>query len=111
VITWLIWLSLAVALAAVVASLVFVVLRGLELWRRVKAAGGAFSDGLGRVTTSTEVLAAQADSMGGATEKLDASLSRLAVSRARLRVLQQAWSEVSDPLGRVTDYVPREKEA
>jgi hypothetical protein len=105
------WLSLAVALVAVVASLVFVALRGLELWRRVRSTGGTLAREVDRITTATEVLTSHTEGMAGATEKLDASLARLAVSRARLAVLLRAWREVSEAWGSVRAYVPREKEA
>jgi hypothetical protein len=108
---WIFWLALAVTLAALIASLAFVGVRGLALWRQLRATGGDLLREVDRVTTSAEVLASQTESMAGATEQLDAALARLAVSRARLMVLLEAGGEVRSSLARVTGYVPREKEA
>lgn len=108
---WIFWLALAVAFAAVTASLAFAAVRGLALWRQVRATGGELLLEVDRVTTSAELLASQTGSMGGATERLDAALARFSVSRARLMVLLGAWAEVRSTLVRITGYIPREKEA
>ncbi len=105
------WLSLAVSLAAVIGAMVFVVRRGLALWRQFTATARALGWGLEQVGASAEATANQAEGLGGATERLDGAIALLAVSRARLRILQEAWSDLSAALGGVSSYVPREKKA
>ena len=107
----LVWLSLAVAVVAFGASLAFAVVRWLELWRQLKSTGRTLAEALDRVSAAADATATRADALGGATERLDAALRHLAQSRARLRVLQEAWSDVSASFGRVSGYVPREKRA
>jgi hypothetical protein len=105
------WLSLAVSLAAVIGAVVFVVGRGLALWRQLAATSRELGEGLERISASAEAASNQAEGLGGASERLDTAVARLAVSRARLRILQEAWSDVSAALGGVSSYVPREKKA
>jgi hypothetical protein len=92
-------------------SMAFAVVRGLALWRQFKASAGDLSAALERLTDRTEAVAERAERLGSATDGLDASLSRLGRSRARLGVLQHAWSEATSGIGTARSYVPREKKA
>ena len=74
-------------LACAIAATVFVVVRGVALWRQLKRAGGAFSSEL----SSFEERAARAEQLladaDRSNRELEAALERLRVSRARLQVL------------------------
>jgi hypothetical protein len=105
------WLSLLVSVAVVLAGAVFVALRALGLWRQVKATTGAVTAELERLAASAEAVGTRVEGLAGVTERLDASVSRLAVSRAKLNVLLRAWSEATEPYSRTRSYVPPEKKA
>lgn len=80
-------LSFLAALVVVVATLIFVVVRGVGLWRQVKRTAGAFATEMAafeeRAGRTERVLAEAQRS----SEELQASLARLRVSRAQLSVL------------------------
>ena len=74
-------------LVVVLVATVVVVIRGVELWRRAKRAGGAFTAELASFeerSARSERLLAEAES---SSQELEAALARLRVSRARLNVL------------------------
>jgi hypothetical protein len=76
-----------IGLALVLASTAFVVIRGIELWRRAKRSGGAITSELARFeerSARAEQLLAEADR---ASRDLQAATERLRLSRARLQVL------------------------
>jgi hypothetical protein len=76
-----------VGLVFSLAGLVFVVLRGVELWRQGKKTGKAFSAELALFderSLRTEQLLAEAER---ASRDLDAAKERLRISRAQLQVL------------------------
>ncbi len=77
-------------LAAVLAATVFVVVRGVRLWRQAKRTGGALT----RELSSFEERAATAEGNLAAWERasadLQAAVERLRISRARLQVLLEA---------------------
>ncbi len=79
-----------VGLAAVVAAMIFAVVRAVALWRQAKRTGGA----LARELSSFEERAAQAErnlaEWDRASADLEAVVERLRVSRARLQVLLDA---------------------
>ena len=91
------------SLAVVVAAIVFAVRQALTLYRRFRESSAAIGDAIGRVAYAADALASHTVD----TYPLDRSLARLAVSRARLRVLLSAWADVGAAAGRVTDVVPR----
>ena len=101
------WLSLAVAVVAVVASAVYLTLEGLEAFRAVKKLGATVTGEIERIErTSGEIerhLALAAES----GTKLEAELAQLRRSRARLNVLTSALDEVRASVGRVTAVYPR----
>ena len=82
----LVWLSLAVAVVATIASLVFATRRGLESFRTVKRLGRAVSESAARI----EATAA----------RIEEHLANAGESGARL-------DEVRDSVGRVTAVYPR----
>jgi len=103
----LLWLSLAIAVVATVASVVFVTLRGLETFRAFKSLGQSVAKGLERIEASTaqiEVHLARAAESG---TQLDSELAQLRRSRARLNVLTSALADVRASVGRVTAVYPR----
>ncbi len=98
------WIAVAVSVAAVSASVVFLVVRTLRLWRGFRSFGGPIATALGGLTASADATAAKADALGGESERMTRSLRRLAHSRARLAVLTSAIAEVR---AAVTGVVPR----
>lgn len=101
------WLALAVALVSVIASALYLTLKGLEAFRAVKAVGRAVSDGIERVERASGeserhlALAAESGS------RLEVELAQLRRSRARLNVLTSAIDDVRASVGRVTGVYPR----
>ena len=76
-----------IGLALSLIALVFVVVRGIALWRQGKRAGSAFGDELALFeerSARTEQLLAEADR---ANQDLQAATERLRRSRAQLNVL------------------------
>jgi hypothetical protein len=76
-----------VGLAAALIGIVFVAVRGLELWRHGKRSGGAITSELARFeerSARTEQLLAEAEQ---SNRELQAALERLRLSRAKLQVL------------------------
>lgn len=99
-------LSGVIALAALVAGIVLVVVRALELVRGFRAFGRSLSVALSRLEDSSRRLAEGPDS-GDAGARLSASLDRLATSRARLGVLSAALGDVRASVTRLTAVAPR----
>jgi hypothetical protein len=76
-----------VGLGLVLVALAACVLRGLSLWRQMKATGRAFSEEVAKFeerSARTEQLLAEAET---SSKELQAAVERLRVSRARLQVL------------------------
>jgi hypothetical protein len=101
------WLSLAVALVAVIASSVFLTLRGLEAFRAFKALGGNLSTGVERIEQASGEIEKHLTLAAESGSRLDAELAQLRRSRARLNVLTSAIEEVRDSFGRLTAVYPR----
>jgi hypothetical protein len=82
--------SFLVGLALSLAATVFVVVRGVGLWRVAKRVGGQFTAELATFeerTARTERLLAESER---ASHDLQLALARLRVSQARLQVLREA---------------------
>jgi exopolyphosphatase/pppGpp-phosphohydrolase len=82
-----------IGLALVLAAMVVLVIRAIELWRGAKRSGGAITDELARFeerATRTEQLLAEAER---ANKDLQAATERLRLSRARLQVLLDSVEE------------------
>ena len=76
-----------VGLGVFLVSLVVCVLRGVSLWRKMKATGRVFSEEVAKFeerSARTELLLAEAED---SSKELQAAVERLRVSRARLQVL------------------------
>lgn len=102
-----VWVGLAAGAGATLASLVFVVVRGLRTWRLSKAAFGAIGESIDDVSVRVEHFARQVQAASGHAERVGAAAAQLRQSRARLNVLLQAIDEVRDALTSVRAFVPR----
>ena len=83
-------IALLVGVAAVVAAIVFCVVRGVQLWRQAKRTGGVLGAEVAKFeerSARTERLLDEAES---ANERLQAARERLSADRARLQVLLEA---------------------
>ncbi len=103
------WLALAVSIVVSVGAMIFLVVRGLELFRdfkRVSTAAGERLDEISRTSAEIEVHLEAAATSGTA---LEASLERLRRSRAELAVLLEAFADVRASVDRVIAFVPRSK--
>jgi hypothetical protein len=100
----LLWVAVIVSVAAVVASLVFLAVRTIRLWRGFRSFGGPITEALADVTASAEAAAVKGETLAGGSERMAHSLDRLARSRARLAVLSAA---IADVRAAVEGLVPR----
>jgi hypothetical protein len=87
-----VWIALALLLVAVIAGVAYCVVRGLQLYRNAKRAGGRITaemDRISAVTLSIErhsaKAAAAADRLHGATGRLDVQLAAVREAQAQLR--------------------------
>jgi len=101
------WLALAVAIVAVVASSIYVTLKGLEAFRGAKRLGGTVSDELERIEQASDEIEQHLTRAAESGSRLEAELAQLRRSRARLNVLRSAIDEVRASAGRVTAVYPR----
>jgi hypothetical protein len=84
-------LAFLVSLAAVVASIVFLVLRSIALWRAVRGFARALGGELARFADSLERLSAFEPPD---TERLSTAVARMNASRERLSILTGALGRV-----------------
>jgi hypothetical protein len=99
-------LAFLCALALVLAAIVFVVVRGIGLWRQVKRTGGALSAELSSFeerSARAERLLAEADR---SSRELNLALERLRTSRARLQVLVDALDRAQRRVHWLRAFVP-----
>ena len=101
------WLSLAFLLLAVVGSIAYAAVQGLETYRDTKRVLGTSGAELDRITRATAEIELHLQAAATSGTRLDASLTRLSASRARLNVLTSAIDEVRASLDRVTAVYPR----
>ncbi|MBA2461168.1 MAG: hypothetical protein H0V45_05305 [Actinobacteria bacterium] len=101
------WLSLALSVFVVIASLVLTTLRGLELFRAFKQMAAAVGEGLDRIGRSSDRIERHLSLAAEGGTRLDVSLARLRSSRARLNVQRAALADVRASLGRITGLAPR----
>jgi hypothetical protein len=102
----LVWIALAFYLAGLVAGLVYVVFRGLALWRQVKRTGGAFGAESARIAEAAEQIQEHLDRGGASSARLGTVSARLALSRARLDVQLQAIREARHTVRRLLWFLP-----
>jgi hypothetical protein len=100
-------LSLLVSVVAVVFAVAFATVRGLDLFRQMRATGAALGDRLDDLARATDGVALKADRLGRRSDELTASLERLQGSLAGLRVLTTALSDVQARVARVRALAPR----
>ena len=101
------WLALTAAIVAVVASSIYVTLKGLEAFRGAKRLGGTVSDEVERIERTTGEIERHLALAAESGSRLEVELAQLRRSRARLNVLTSAIDEVRDSIGRVTAVYPR----
>jgi hypothetical protein len=101
-----VWLALAFYLLALVAGLVFVVVRGLTLWRQVKRTGSSFSSEAERISRVSAEIQEHLDRASASNERLGAAAGRLAMSRAKLDVQLQAIREARHAMQRLLWFLP-----
>lgn len=101
------WLALAVAIVSVVASAIFVTLKGLEAFRAFKAVSAAVTGELERIERASGEIERHLALAAESGSRLDSELSQLRRSRARLNVLRSAIDDVRASVGRVTSVYPR----
>jgi hypothetical protein len=99
-------LALLVGLLAVIAATIFVVVRGLGLWRQAKSTGSALAAEVARFeerSARTEQLLSEADR---ANRDLQVALERLQASRARLQVLTDSLARAQRSVAWLRAFLP-----
>jgi hypothetical protein len=94
------WLSLAVSAALVVASAVYVAVRGLETFRAIKQLGRRTGPPLARIEATTAEIDRRLSLFDEREARLAGSLARLRKSQAELNVLTSALDEAIGPARR-----------
>jgi hypothetical protein len=100
----LVWIALLVGFVAVVGSIVFVVLRALELWRTSKASFTDFGERIDDLSRRVEAFASRE---APELEQLEPALARLRRSSAQLAVLRNAVTRVREQASGVLVFYPR----
>ena len=101
------WLALVIALVLTIAPAIFATLRGLEAFRSFKQLGRTVGSELDRIETATGEVERHLALAAESGTQLEASLTRLRASRARLNVLTSALADVRAAVGRFTAVYPR----
>jgi hypothetical protein len=101
------WLALAVAVVLTIASLIYVTLNALELFRAFKTLGRSVGRELDRVSATTAQIERHLQLAAESGSHLKESLTRLRTSRSQLNVLTAALADVRASVDRVTAFVPR----
>jgi biopolymer transport protein ExbB/TolQ len=100
----LVWIALLVGLVAIVASIVLVVVRAIELWRTIRASGSTLAAGMDELGRRADALAARE---GPQFKRLEPELERLRRSSAQLAVLRNAINRVRDQASSALVLYPR----
>ena len=101
------WLALTIALVLTVASAIHATRRGLEAFRAFKGLSRRLGAELDRIAVASGEVERHLALAAESGTQLDASLTRLRASRARLNVLTSALADVRAAVGRVTAVYPR----
>jgi hypothetical protein len=101
------WLALAVATVSVVASAIYLTLKGLEAFRAFKGLGRSVTSGLERIERATGEIERHLALAGESGARLESELAQLRRSRASLNVLRSAIADVRASVGRITSVYPR----
>jgi len=96
-----------VGAALSLAGLVVAVVRGLGLWRQARHTAGTFTSELESFDEKTARTERHLAEWERASVRLDAAVERLRMSRARLRVLQDAVEQAQARIGWLRVFVPR----
>ena len=100
------WIALAVLLVGVVGGIVYAVLRGISMWRRLKRTGRVFSAETARITDVSAQIQEHLDRSSASGVRLGDAAERLATSRARLDVQLQAIREARYTMRRLLWFLP-----
>jgi hypothetical protein len=101
------WLALTVALLLLAGSVLYITVTGLAVFRDFKRLSRELGRGLERISTETGRIEGHLALAAESGTRLDASLTRLRASRARLNVLTSALADVRAAVGRVTSVYPK----
>ena len=101
------WLALTVALLLLAGSVLYITVKGLAVFRDFKRLSRELGRGLERISTETGRIEGHLALAAESGTRLDASLTRLRASRARLNVLTSALADVRAAVGRVTAVYPK----
>ncbi|MEZ5099043.1 MAG: hypothetical protein R3C15_04435 [Thermoleophilia bacterium] len=94
------WVALGIFLALVVATLAFLVVRGVELYRRVRALEQSVGVPMEQLLAELEALNARAERASQRAEDVERRMADLRVSLDRLGVLGWALGDAGDALRR-----------
>ena len=100
------WLTLAVAVVAIVAGTVVAIVRGVRLWRAMRHASSRFGEELEHIEASAAEIQGHLDAAEASAEHLSEAAERLRRSRARLEVQLQAVQEARTVLRRTVGFLP-----
>jgi hypothetical protein len=98
------WIALIVGSLAIVASVVFMVMRALELWRAAKGFLTAFGDGTDEFARRVDALASRD---APELDRLEPALARLRRSSAQLAALRDALERVREQASGALLLYPR----
>jgi exonuclease VII small subunit len=98
--------ALLVGLAASLLAAVVVAVRGVGLWRQTKRTGAAFARELSSFEERTARIESHLAEWERSSTDLDRALERLRVSRARLRVLQDALDQAQGRVRWLRAFLP-----
>ena len=101
------WLALAVAIVVIVASAIYLTLKGLEAFRALKKLGGAVTSEVERIEQASGQIERHLALAAESGTRLEAELAQLRRSRAQLNVLTSAIDDVRASVGRLTAVYPR----
>jgi hypothetical protein len=102
-----VWIALAIAVLAVAGAGVSAGRAALSAWRDLRRFRGSVSTELGDLTSRLERRGECAARTPRRDDGLEAALTRLGVSLARVRVLRSALDEAIDAPGRLIALYPR----
>ena len=99
-----VWIALGVAVAGIVAGLVIAFVRGLRVWRELKAIARTVGERLDHITRSTDEIETHLSLAAESSERLARSLDQLRRSRAVLEVQLAALREARDTVSRAVPF-------
>src|SRR5262245_31194420 len=101
-----VWIALVLSFAAVVAATIDTTTKGIKLFRASRRLSDLTGKELVRIEAATGEIERHLAAAERSSEALQASVARLARSRAQLNVLLRAIDEVRETIRRVTLYLP-----